>query len=106
VTCHCIQVWTEALIHNQWIHIDPCEAAINEPLIYQGWGKSPTFIIAYTATEIDDVTFTYTSHNETIVWERRESEGITSTIFDDMLTKARNQLKELNNIADRNLIDV
>lgn len=72
---------------------------MNEPLIYQGWGKSPTFIIAYSMTEIDDVTFIYTSHNETTVWERREEEGITNTVFDDMLTKARNQLKELNNTS-------
>ena len=31
----------------EWIHIDPCEAAVDEPLIYQGWGKNQTFIFAY-----------------------------------------------------------
>ena len=41
------QVWTEARVGAEWIHIDPCEAAVDEPLIYQGWGKNQTFIFAY-----------------------------------------------------------
>ncbi len=41
------QVWTEARVGTEWIHIDPCEAAVDEPLIYQGWGKNQTFIFAY-----------------------------------------------------------
>lgn len=88
-------MWTEAWIHDKWVHIDPCEAAINEPLIYEGWGKSPTFIIAYSASEIVDATFTYSS-NETTVWERREAEGITPSIFAEMLAKAQKQLDDLN----------
>ena len=32
---------------DEWIHIDPCEAAVDEPLIYKGWGKNQTFIFAF-----------------------------------------------------------
>ena len=29
------------------IHFDPCEAAIDEPLIYESWGKNQTYIISF-----------------------------------------------------------
>jgi len=92
-------VWTEALLQgSQWVHVDPCEAAVNEPLIYQGWGKLPTFIIAYAAEDIVDATFTYTD-NATAVWTRREAEGITVSVFEEMMTKAQSQLAALNNTS-------
>jgi hypothetical protein len=61
-------VWVEALISSprtlescggldQWIHVDPCEAAINEPLIYQGWGKNLTYIVAISDPFLDVETF-------------------------------------------------
>ena len=61
------QVWTEARVGAEWIHIDPCEAAVNEPLIYQGWGKNQTFIFAYKKENsdkgvgMDDVTNPHSS---------------------------------------------
>jgi hypothetical protein len=44
-------VWAEvALGENQrWVHLDPCEAAVDENLIYQGWGKKQTFILGFYA---------------------------------------------------------
>ena len=33
---------------DQWIHIDPCEASIDEPMLYHGWGKNQTYIFAFT----------------------------------------------------------
>ena len=29
----------------RWIHLDPCEAAVNENYIYQGWGKKQNYIV-------------------------------------------------------------
>lgn len=46
-------VWVEALIlsesstgNDRWVHVDPCEAAIDEPMIYQSWGKNLSYIVA------------------------------------------------------------
>jgi len=36
-------------IPGRWIHLDPCEAAVDRPLLYQDWGKKQTFIIAFWA---------------------------------------------------------
>jgi peptide-N4-(N-acetyl-beta-glucosaminyl)asparagine amidase len=87
-------VWTEIqLSDGDWIHIDPCEAAVNEPLLYQSWGKDQTFIFAYSHTDIDDVTFTYTS-NSSAVYERRLREGVNESIFNNTLDTARQSLRE------------
>jgi hypothetical protein len=31
----------------QWVHLDPCEAAVDNPLLYEEWGKHQTYIVAY-----------------------------------------------------------
>ena len=38
----------EANEKGSWIHVDPCEAAIDEPYIYQSWGKNQTYIFSYS----------------------------------------------------------
>ena len=43
------------------MHLDPCEAAVDEPLIYQGWGKNQTYLLAFTDDDVLDVTATYTT---------------------------------------------
>lgn len=56
-------VWTEVWIHDyqRWVHIDACEPkAFDTPLMYDlGWGKKLTYIIAFSAQEIVDVTNRY-----------------------------------------------
>jgi len=42
-------VWVEVWMEGRWVHLDPCEASIDEPLLYQRWGKTQTFIIAFEA---------------------------------------------------------
>ncbi|CAM9491075.1 unnamed protein product, partial [Phaeothamnion confervicola] len=54
-------VWTEARVGGRWVHVDPCEAAVDEPLLYESWGKKQTIIIAFTRQEAVDVTGRYTS---------------------------------------------
>jgi len=45
------------------VHVDPCEAAVNEPLLYESWGKKQTYIIAIGRDHIDDVTTSYTANS-------------------------------------------
>ena len=52
-------VWAEVLLQPakeegqrqqqppRWIHLDPCEAAVDENLIYQAWGKKQTFVLGF-----------------------------------------------------------
>ena len=54
-------LWVEVLVAGKWVHCDPCEASVNEPLLYQGWGKNQTYIIAFGRDHIEDVTGAYTS---------------------------------------------
>ena len=32
-------VWCEAKLGGEWVHLDPCEASLGEPEIYQGLGQ-------------------------------------------------------------------
>lgn len=57
---------------SRWVHVDPCEAAVDEPLLYQGWGKNQTYIVALSFDRgAEDVTHIYTS-NMAAASQRRE----------------------------------
>eukprot|EP00929_Paragymnodinium_shiwhaense_P070511 TRINITY_DN35702_c0_g1_i1.p1 TRINITY_DN35702_c0_g1~~TRINITY_DN35702_c0_g1_i1.p1 ORF type:complete len:424 (-),score=79.28 TRINITY_DN35702_c0_g1_i1:355-1626(-) len=48
VNNHAGHVWAEANIGDRWIHIDPCEAAVDNPLMYaKDWGRAPLHVLAY-----------------------------------------------------------
>jgi len=55
-------VWVEAQLGGRWVHLDPCEAAVDKPLLYEDWGKNQTYIMAFTPQEVQDVTASYTSN--------------------------------------------
>ena len=84
------------LLFDQWIHIDPCEAAINEPLIYQSWGKNQTYIFALDllSQDIEDVTTCYTSIPEA-VYSRREAEGMDVSSFQTFLQATKQSFRQL-----------
>lgn len=71
-----------------WYAIDPCEATVHEPFIYQTWGKNQTFIFALHGEGIEDVTFQYTT-NATAVIARRLAENINGTYLSSLLQQAR-----------------
>ena len=60
----------QVLVGDRWVHVDPCEAAVDEPLLYESWGKNQTYILAFSRNGITDVTAKYTS-NMTGASERR-----------------------------------
>jgi Transglutaminase-like superfamily len=88
-------VWVEIFLHGRWTMCDPCEASIDEPLLYQSWGKNSTFIFAFEKDgSVEDVTSTYTSHTQDLVDDRRAAKGVNSTVVASLLTKARGLWKE------------
>jgi hypothetical protein len=85
-------VWAEIRLFDDWIHVDPCEAVIDNPLLYESWGKTQTYIVAFHPSLdssqadrcIEDVTAIYTSDNTTVIGERREdpAELIETSLVD------------------------
>ena len=56
---------------SRWLHLDPCEGAVDEPHLYSSWGKNLTYIVAFGGGGITDVTRAYSADwNATL--ERRE----------------------------------
>jgi len=99
----------------RWIHLDPCEAALDLPLLYQEWGKNQTYIVAFQAPldatqstrnnntttkqqwKIVDVTQEYTSDDlEQIQARRTKEDGITSQDVAAALERANRDLQELS----------
>lgn len=70
-------LWVEVLLPvradggGRWVMMDPCEAAVDEPMLYASWGKNHTYLVGIGDGGIADVTATYARDvKETI--ERRE----------------------------------
>lgn len=73
----------------RWVHVDPCEASVDENLLYQGWGKNATFIFAIGKDgPVVDVTAKYTSVSPEEVERRREMEGVNTSVVDAVVGRA------------------
>ncbi len=65
------EVWSPAQC--KWLHVDPCENAIDAPLLYEaGWGKKLNWVIAMSPREVVDVTWRYTQNWEEVSQRRAE----------------------------------
>lgn len=73
VFCTEDHVWTEVYSHYQskWIHIDPCENAINKPLMYEhGWKKEFKYVIGFSRDDVQDVTWRYSNMHKEVLKRR------------------------------------
>jgi hypothetical protein len=53
-------VWNEVLVDDVWVHVDPTEKRINQPLMYaQEWNKDINLVHAITKKKILNVTETF-----------------------------------------------
>ena len=82
---------------NSWIHVDPCEAAVDENFLYESWGKSQNYIVSVSNSEVYDVTEQYTRNfNETVL--RRSKSEVNQTYFDSLLQDAKNEIHKYTSV--------
>ena len=103
-------VWVEIRLDGRWVHVDPCEAALDKNLLYQEWGKEQTFILAFYPSSttkkkdsldtpcIEDVTTAYTSDGISAIQERREESAdyVSASIRREVESLQSNLDKVLN----------
>ncbi|GBF92862.1 peptide-N(4)-(N-acetyl-beta-glucosaminyl) asparagine amidase [Raphidocelis subcapitata] len=84
---HLDHVWVEWRSRRlgRWMHVDPCEGAVDTPLIYeQGWGKRPALVVAVGAVGAADVTGRYVKDYSEALARRRDG-GDTSLMTEELI---------------------
>lgn len=55
-------VWVEVFVDDKWVHVDPTESRVDQPLMYAlDWEKDVNLVHAITDKEVVDVTDRYKS---------------------------------------------
>jgi len=86
-------VWIEVWLNNTWVHADPSEGVLDQPLMYeQGWGKQMTLIFAFTPTSIHHITHTYTADYEGTVARRGISEESLNMVLEEANSRLASEL--------------
>jgi len=114
-------VWADVWLGDQvrerfeggrWVHLDPCEASVDNPLLYESWGKNQTCILGfydpYVEDEavgarefplIEDITSQYTSDELSTIEERR---GLSHEFIHDSIHNCTRRMNELLSNVTRN----
>lgn len=91
-------VWTEvySMAQKRWLHCDPCENVCDTPLMYEtGWKKKISYVMAYSAEEVQDVTWRYSSCHAEVRKRRNQcpENELVKALF-EMREKSQKNLSE------------
>ncbi|PAV79001.1 hypothetical protein WR25_10717, partial [Diploscapter pachys] len=79
-------VWVELFIPgaDRWVHCDPCENVIDQPLLYEkGWGKNLSYVLAFGTNHVYDVTWRYSlDHKKTLKRRNRCREVVLARFIE------------------------
>jgi len=86
------QYWSPAL--NHWVHLDSCENARDEHLLYDvGWGKKQSYILAFSIEGAQDVSRAYIKDFDAALSRRtRMSEESLQAVLTEITRERRNGL--------------
>ncbi|VEN59222.1 unnamed protein product [Callosobruchus maculatus] len=90
-------VWTEvySITQKRWLHCDSCENICDTPLIYEsGWNKKISYVIAYSAEEVQDVTWRYSSNHKAVLSRRKNC--LENQLLDALFTIRDKKQKALS----------
>lgn len=90
-------IWTEYYSTSQerWIHLDPCEAIADKPLLYEaGWGKQLSYCIAIGRAGVHDVTRRYSANWSEIKRRRHLPEGWVRQYLAETTKRLRRKMTE------------
>ncbi|BDA42082.1 Peptide-N(4)-(N-acetyl-beta-glucosaminyl) asparagine amidase A [Coccomyxa sp. Obi] len=106
-----VEYYSESL--GRWIHMDPCEAAYDQPLLYEGgWGKKLTYVVAFSKDGVKDVTRRYTAKWGELLNRRAEvsepwlmsaCHALTVRLRAQLGASERSRLEQRNAVEDRQL---
>lgn len=86
-------VWTECYSQflGRWMHLDPCEAIYDKPLLYEkGWNKKLNYVIAIAKDGTRDVTKRYTRKWHEVLSRRTMlTEPSVSSVLTNITTECR-----------------
>ena len=85
-------VWCEVYSSSQerWLHSDPCENALDKPLLYEhGWKKQLSYVIAFSYYQCLDVTWRYSSKHAEVMQRRTECDEQWLTDYTNELSRKR-----------------
>ncbi|KAK3011792.1 hypothetical protein RJ639_011780 [Escallonia herrerae] len=100
-------VWTECFLPllGRWMHLDPCEAIYDKPLLYEkGWKKSLNYVIAIAKDGVYDVTRRYTRKWHEVLSRRNlTTEAALSTFLSNLTKDCRKKFstQELSALEER-----